>query len=257
LTRNNSGVSASRASASPESAPAFPALGVVTADGGTTTPPVVLDRMATDALAANRARLESYAPLVAEIEATEGLAKSAAAARLALAASTRTPAPVAYQSPVDEAMAVVRERGGLDAGTLQRLAKAQAGIAALADQAERDAAVAEGAGRPRLRLVPPPGPVQAATPCPPWCDVQHDDPGDRFHYSAFHRGGSVDVNLDIDDDGALTLHMRTGSADGDDLILSEVDELIAVLTQLRATFADTLATRPAAISVQRTSGGAA
>jgi hypothetical protein len=75
----------------------------------------------------------------------------------------------------------------------------------------------------------------AATPCPPWCNADHED-GDRFHYGepVYVAGGLGDIALtpDILEDGSRALTIR---AHGDDnrLTLPEVDELIEKLTELR------------------------
>jgi hypothetical protein len=152
--------------------PAFPALGVVTADGGTTIPAPVLDRMASTALAANRARLESYAPLVAEIETSEGLAKSHAAARLALAVTTRTAIPARREAPV--ALNTTKP-----------------------------------AGRRRgLHLAPPPAPVQPATPCPQWCAAEHqDDDPDTTHHGDLQWYGPLGFWL-YQTDGVTSIRME-------------------------------------------------
>lgn len=247
MTRKNSGVSAPRASASPETAPAFHALGVVTADGGLTIPPAVLDRMAADALAANREQLASYAPLIVEIENSEGAAKSDAAARLAAAVISRT----AYKRPADEVMDIIRKRGGVDPAFRERLGEVHAKLAAFNDKTERELDAKYG---PALRLVPP---VQPSTPCPAWCDVEHDSAaldGDRsYHHSPTVWSGPAGLYVDVRDDGTASLALSLGS-DPELLDLDEVDALIASLTEHRALLA---AVSPAAPGSQHTAGGAA
>jgi hypothetical protein len=245
LTRNNSGVSAPRASASPESAPAFRALGVVTADGGLTIPPAVLDRMAAEQRATNRARYVALGTRAAQIDTLPEPERSYAAAELAVAACTR---------PADEVMNRIRERGGVDPGFWQRLDEAHAKIAASNDQAERELTAKHG---PALRLVPPPGPVQPATPCPSWCVVgDSHETGDLYHFGDSKQAGPVSHYLDIDDDGAPNVAIGFG-CDPEHLDLDEVDALIAGLTARRAELAELLAGPYAPQAAFRPTGGAA
>jgi hypothetical protein len=222
LTRKNSGVSATGASTSRESAPARPALGVVTADGGLTIPPAVLDRMAADALLANRERLASYAPLIAEIENSEGAAKSAAAARLAVAVTSRT----AYKRPADEVMDLIRERGGVDADFRRRLDVAHAGIAALNDRTERELAAKYG---PKLWLAPPTVPVQPATPCPSWCVAEHqDDDPDTTHHGDLQWYGPLGFWLHQKTDGVTAIRMELETGMESEMLDAEQAEQLAV-----------------------------
>lgn len=87
--------------------------------------------------------------------------------------------------------------------------------------------------------------ISAATSdpaCPAWCSLDHDRhaEGDRsFHYSAYTYAGPVGLCLDLDSDDHATIELRTDDAEGDHLDLTEVDELIAVLTKLRPVLATT------------------
>lgn len=88
-----------------------------------------------------------------------------------------------------------------------------------------------------LRVVPEPGPVIPATPCPPWCaliDGGHDDPTDRFHWghAAYIGASETGVNPDILEDGTRVVTVRT-FGEGSQLNLAEVDELIAELARVR------------------------
>lgn len=93
--------------------------------------------------------------------------------------------------------------------------------------------------------------------CPPWCMLTHseDTGGDRsFHYSNLVPGVSLDLRLDIDEDDRVTLDVRTFDAEGDNLDLSEVDELINALTGLRPILAATIAERAARCSTSASEG---
>jgi hypothetical protein len=183
LNRNVSGVSASPA---PRTAETAPLLRVVTADGAVTIPSVVRERSSERALA----------------EYSEGL-----------------------RTRLDAAL------GDTD--------YAERAIAALAGRDERDTATR----KPKLRLVPPPGPVEPATPCPSWCDVEHEDADDRFHYGEMRRFAGFFACLDIDDHDTLTLEVSADRPERANLDLPEVDELIAGLTRARAELADALRAR--------------
>lgn len=75
--------------------------------------------------------------------------------------------------------------------------------------------------------------VTPATPCPPWCTVGHQDPTDTFHYGRHAYAGATSVNPQIQEDGTPVVIVRTDSGDGDYLDLTELDEMIARLTELR------------------------
>jgi hypothetical protein len=227
LTRKNSGVSASRASTSRESAPQRPALGVVTANGGLTIPPAVLDRMAADALATNRARLQSYLPLIAEIENSDGAAKSEAAARLAVAVTTRTAIPARREAPV--ALNTTKP-----------------------------------AGRRRgLHLAPPPAPVQPATPCPQWCAAEHqDDDPDTTHHGDLQWYGPLGFWL-YQTDGVTSIRMELETGMEFEMLDADAAEQLAVrlgdaLRTYAATVRSELPVAPYAPQSSRFSiGGAA
>lgn len=94
----------------------------------------------------------------------------------------------------------------------------------------------------------PPIVSPTATPCPPWCVIDHTDwreDGD-YHYSAPTTAGPVDLNLDIDSTDTATIALRTPVGPGENLDLDEVDALIARLTELRPVLADTITQRRAA-----------
>jgi hypothetical protein len=199
----------------------------VTADGGLTIPPAVLDRMAADALLANRERLASYAPLIAEIDTLPEPERGYAAAEFAVA---------------------VLAPAGTGSDTLRRMDEAIEACAA--------ARTPEVPARGGLRLVPPPGPVQPATPCPPWCVVEHQDASDRFHFDRSDVAGPVSYGVEVGQDDIPSVMISFGS-DPEHLDLDEVDALIAGLIERRSVLAALVAERaPLSIS-QRPTGGAA
>lgn len=84
-----------------------------------------------------------------------------------------------------------------------------------------------------------------ATPCPPWCKVNHTDPHEdgNYHYSDLIDAGPVALRLDTDTSGRTTLEIVTSHADGDGLTLDDLDALQARLADLRPALA--AATLPA------------
>ncbi len=91
-----------------------------------------------------------------------------------------------------------------------------------------------------LRVVPPLGPVQPATPCPAFCAAQHDDPTDQCHYSKPAPVGPIDVSVTISGHGLASLALSTGN-EPEYLDLDETDRLIAVLQRHRAILAEVAA----------------
>ncbi|HZR48928.1 MAG TPA: hypothetical protein VFB06_05360 [Streptosporangiaceae bacterium] len=145
---------------------------------------------------------------------------------------------------------VVTGDGGtsIPAAALERSAEAaladyESGLRARLDAATAAAGIYASNTRPRLRLAPPPGPEQPATPCPPWCIIgdEHEH-GEHMHSGDVRRPADwLAASLHIDDDDTLSLRIGADSAQDVTLSLAEVDELIEGLTQVRAEFADALA----------------
>jgi len=138
---------------------------VVTADGGTTIPAPVLDRMAAQARADYRAKLR---------------------AKVALLVAVETGAPEALQNSM---------AAGLQDGALLLTA------ARAARTTEAGASRIDGPGRRgELRIVPDPEPEIPATPCPPFCVLDHKDPGSdgarTFHYSHTEYVEETGLSLD-------------------------------------------------------------
>ena len=93
-------------------------------------------------------------------------------------------------------------------------------------------------GRPAyLRVVPPPGPVLPATPCPSWCAVEHEDWSDTFHYGDGVDVGAATIFPEIREDGTRAVQLGLNGRDGEFFNLREIDELISVLAAARATLA--------------------
>lgn len=104
------------------------------------------------------------------------------------------------------------------------------------------------ATRPRhLRAVPDPGPVTPATPCPPWCSVRHVETSDRFHYGpALDAGAPIRINPEVLDDGTLAARAYTDHAGDLHLTISEIDDLIDDLEEVRQILAAEQARRTGA-----------
>lgn len=88
----------------------------------------------------------------------------------------------------------------------------------------------------RLRLVQPRS-ATPATPCPVWCAVTNHEDGDRFHYGDATEAGPVSLRLEIAQDGRPFVEIRTECADGDELALREIDDLIGALQAKRRELA--------------------
>lgn len=173
-------------------------------------------------LAALDTRLDAAIPHVVAIAESEGLERSHAAARLALALVEDGDLPALAALPAAPVFPGARRRG-------------------------------------HLVLVPDtpaePEPERHDTLCPAWCVVDHDDPreGADYHYSDLTPAGPVSLRLDIGADDRARLEIVTDHADGDPLDLGQVDELIAALTAQRAELAAAIAQR----GPVRPTGGAA
>jgi hypothetical protein len=200
----------------------------VTADGGLTVPPAVLDRMAAQARAANRARLAALGTRAAQIDALPEPERDYAKAEFAIALL----APASVESD-----------------TQRRMNEATGRLAA--------GRTPEAPARGGLRLVPPPGPEQPATPCPSWCTVGDcHETGDLYHFSDSEQAGPVAHRLDIDDDGVPNVSIDLGT-DPEHLDLDELDKLIEGLTVRRAELAELLAGPYGSPVSQFPAGGAA
>lgn len=178
-------------------------------------------------LAALDTRLDAAIPHVVAIAESEGLERSHAAARLAVALHGDSDLPALHAAP----------SAGHDTETP---------AAVLFPGAKR---------RGHLALVPDPQPPRRHTPCPAGCVVDHNDPHENgnYHYTDPTPAGPVSLRLDIGTDDRARLEIVTDHADGDPLDLGQVDELIAALTAKRAELAAEIAQR----GPVRPTGGAA
>ena len=178
-------------------------------------------------LAAQRARLDAALPHVVAIAESEGLERSHAAARLALALVEDGDLPAPATAPDTPAPAAPVFPGAHRRGHLALVPDAPA----------------------------EPEPERRDTLCPAWCVVDHDDPreGADYHYGDLTPAGPVSLRLDIGTDDRARLEIVTTRVDGDPLDLGEVDELIAALTAQRAELAAAIAQRTS----ETPAGGAA
>lgn len=87
---------------------------------------------------------------------------------------------------------------------------------------------------PYLHVVPMPGPVTPATPCPPWCIVEHEDCTDTFHYGEGLDIGTATVFPEIREDGSHAVQIGLNGVSGEFFNLTEIDELISALAAVRA-----------------------
>lgn len=195
MTSNISGIPAAPASTPPETAPAVPALRVVTPGGDTTIPRVVLEASADRALA------------------------------------------------------------DYEAGLRARLDAAVQSIEIDRDKRETAAQINGTIRRGNLVLLADTPPERRVTECTRWCIVDHTDrhEGGDYHYGHATEAGPVSLRLDIDACDRATVEIATEHADGDNLTLTDMDELIAALIAARAELAETIAQRTALAAA----GGAA
>ena len=86
-----------------------------------------------------------------------------------------------------------------------------------------------------------------ATPCPPWCVIDHTDwheDGD-YHFGEGYTAGPVWMTLDINSADTVSIEINLPGGASEKLDLDEVDALIARLTELRPVLADTITQRRA------------